>query len=220
MSEAGGRARAEVIACCRRLQAERLVPATAGNVSMRVDGEGGLIAVTPAAVPYDLLEPADIVLVTAAGEVVDGDRPPTSELPLHTGLYARRSEVGAVVHTHSPAASVMAVMGWALPPILTGLVGAAGGDVRVAPYARPGTSDLAAVAAEALEARGACLLRHHGVVSIGPDLASALSAASMTENAAQVYLEARATGAQVPELEADEVEWLAAGWLAAWEVRR
>jgi L-ribulose-5-phosphate 4-epimerase len=217
MSDARRRTRAAVIACCRRLQAEGLVPATAGNVSARVEGEPGLIAVTPTAVPYDLLEPDDVALVTAAGELADGRRPPTSELPLHTVLYARRPEVGAVVHTHSPAASVMAVMGWALPPILTGLAGAVGGDVPVAPYARPGSHELAAAAADALADRGACLLRHHGVVAIGPDLATAFTAASLTENGARVYLEARATGAQVPELEPDEVEWLASGWRAQWE---
>jgi L-ribulose-5-phosphate 4-epimerase len=217
MSDARMRTRAEVIAYCHRLQSDGLVPATAGNVSARVPGEPGLIAVTPTATPYDTLEPDDVALVTTAGEQVDGRRPPTTELPLHTVLYARRPEVGAVVHTHSPAASVMAVMGWSLPPILTGLAGAVGGDVPVAPYARPGTHELAAAAADALAGRGACLLRHHGVVAVGPDLASAATAASLTENAAQVYLEARATGAQVPELDADEVEWLAAGWRGQWE---
>lgn len=217
MSDGRARTRAEVIACCRRLQAEGLVPATAGNVSARVEGEPGLIAVTPTAVPYDVLKPDDIAVVTASGELADGRRPPTSELPLHTVLYARRPGIGAVVHTHSPAASVMAVMGWALPPILTGLAGAVGGEVPVAPYARPGSHELAAAAADALEGRGACLLRHHGVVAVGPDLAAAFTAASLTENGAQVYLEARATGAQVPELDPDEVEWLAAVWRGQWE---
>lgn len=211
------RARAEVIASCRRLQSEGLMPATAGNVSARVDGEPDVIAVTPTATPYDVLEPDDIALVTTSGEPVEGRRAPTTELPLHTVLYTRRPEVGAVVHTHSPAASVMAVMGWALPPILTGLAGAVGGDVPVVPYARPGTHELAGAAADALAQRGACLLRHHGVVAIGPDLAAAVTAAALTENAARVYLEARATGAQVPELDADEVEWLAAGWRGQWE---
>lgn len=210
------RTRAEVIAYCRRLQTDGLMPATSGNLSARVDGEPDLIAVTPAATPYDVLEPDDVVLVTTSGEPIDGRRPPTTELPLHTVLYTRRPEVGAVVHTHSPAASVMAVMGWSLPPILTGVAAAVGGDVPVAPYARPGTHELAAAAADALADRGACLLRHHGVVTIGPDLAAAVTAATLTENAAQVYLEARATGAQVPELDADEVEWLAAGWREQW----
>ncbi len=216
MTEGRRRTREDVIACCRRLQAEHLVPATAGNVSARVQGEPGLIALTPSATPYETLEPDDIPLVDTAGEVVDGRRAPTSELPLHTLVYARRPEVGAIVHTHSPAASVMAVMGWTLPPILTGLVGAVGGDVRVAPYAQPGTPELADLTAEALTGRGACFLRHHGLLAVGPDLASAFTAASITESAARVYLDARATGAQVPELDSDAVEWIASGWRDQW----
>ncbi len=210
------RTRAEVIACCRRLQAEHLVHATAGNVSARVPGEPGVIAMTPTEYPYDALEPDDIPLVTTAGRLVAGRREPTSELPLHTLVYARRPEVGAIVHTHSPAATTMAVFGWTLPPILTGLVGAVGGGVRTAPYSRPGTPEMADLTAGALEDRGACFLRHHGLLAIGADLAHAFLAASITEGAARVYLDARAIDGDVPELPAAEVEWIARGWRAQW----
>ncbi|HEY2789942.1 MAG TPA: class II aldolase/adducin family protein [Gaiellales bacterium] len=210
------RTRADVIACCRRLQAEHLVHATAGNVSARVPGEPGVIALTPTEYPYDALEPDDIPLVTTAGEMVAGRREPTSELPLHTLVYARRPEVGAIVHTHSPAATTMAVFGWTLPPILTGLVGAVGGGVRTAPYSRPGTAEMADLTTEALEDRGACFLRHHGLLAIGADLAHAFLAASITEGAARVYLDARAIDGDVPELPPAEVEWIARGWRSQW----
>jgi L-fuculose-phosphate aldolase len=210
------RTRAEVIAYCCRLQAEHLVHATAGNVSARVPGEAGLIAMTPTALPYDALEPDDIALVTTEGRLVSGRREPTSELPLHTLVYARRPEVGAIVHTHSPAATTMAVFGWTLPPILTGLVGAVGGGVRTAPYSRPGTPEMADLTAAALEDRGACFLRHHGLLAIGADLARAFLAASITEGAARVYLDARAIDGDIPELPPGEVEWIARGWRAQW----
>jgi L-fuculose-phosphate aldolase len=185
-------------------------------VSARVPGEPGLIAMTPTGLAYDALEPADIPLVTTEGELVEGRREPTSELPLHTLVYARRPEVGAIVHTHSPAATTMAVFGWTLPPILTGLVGAVGGDVRTAPYSRPGTAEMADRTADALDDRGACFLRHHGLLAIGADLAHAFLAASITEGAARVYLDARAIGGDIPELAPDEVEWIARGWRAQW----
>ena len=75
----------------------------------------------------------------------------------------------------------LAVLGWRLPPILTGLVEAAGGDVRVAPYARPGTDEMADRAAAALADRGACFMRHHGLLAVGADLERAFRAASVTE---------------------------------------
>jgi ribulose-5-phosphate 4-epimerase/fuculose-1-phosphate aldolase len=216
MADARERAQREVIAYAHRMQAEHLVVATAGNVSTRVDGEPDLIAMTPTSLAYDTLEPADICLITAAGERVESRREPTSELPLHTLVYRRRPEVGAIVHTHSIAAMTLAVLGWGLPPILTGLVEAAGGDVRVAPYGRPGTADMADRAAAALTDRGACFLRHHGLLAVGADLAHAFLAASVTEAAARVYLDARAQGVTVPELAPDDVAAIAAAWRAQW----
>jgi ribulose-5-phosphate 4-epimerase/fuculose-1-phosphate aldolase len=171
---------------------------------------------TPTALAYDALEPEDVCIVTTAGERLDCRREPTSELPLHTLLYARRPELGAIIHTHSPAAMTMAVLGWRLPPILTGLVEAAGGDVRVAAYAPPGSAEMVDSAAEALADRGACFLAHHGLVAIGADLARAFRAASVTEETARVYLDARAQGAEVPELAADEVARIASAWREQW----
>jgi L-fuculose-phosphate aldolase len=209
------RARAEVVLYCRRMLAESLVDFTAGNISLRVDGEPGLCAVTPTGAPYDSLESADVCLATIDGDVVAGRLKPTTEFPLHTLIYRRRPEVGAIVHTHSGAAMTMAALGWTLPPILTGFVAAAGGAVRTAPYARPGTEALADVTADALADRGACFLRHHGLLAIGATLHHAYNAASVTEGAAEVFLRARAFG-PVPELPEEEVRRIAEVWLEQW----
>jgi ribulose-5-phosphate 4-epimerase/fuculose-1-phosphate aldolase len=216
MSEARDRARHEVITYAHRLQAEHLVSATAGNVSTRVAGEPGAIAMTPTSLAYDALEHDDVCIVSTAAERLAGRRQPTSELPLHTLIYVRRPEVGAIVHTHSPAAMTMAVLGWRLPPILTGLVDAVGGDVRVAPYSRPGGAELADATADALSGRGACFMRHHGLLAVGADLAHAFLAASVTEVTARVYLDARAQGVDVPELAPDDVGSIARAWQAQW----
>ena len=212
-------AREEVIRYCRRMQAEHLVRDTAGNISTRVAGEPDLVAMTPTSLPYDTLEPEDICIVTAEGTVVDGRAAPTSEFPLHTLVYQRRADVGAIVHTHSPAAMTMAALGWTLPPILTGFVEAAGGAVATARYSRPGTAEMADYTAETLSERGACFLRHHGLLAIGSDLAHAFRAASVTEGAAEVYLRARTFG-PVPELSEGEVRWIADRWRAQWDAAR
>lgn len=200
----------------RRLVAEGLVHATAGNLSVRVAGEPGVIAMTPAAAPYDALAPEDICIVTTAGAQLAGDRAPTSELPLHTLLYARRPELGAIIHTHSPAVMTLAVLGWRLPAILTGLVEAVGGDVRVAPYTRPGTEAMADLAQTALRDRGACVLGHHGLIAIGADLPRAFRAASVTEATSRVYLDARTHATAVPSLPQEEVDVIARAWNAQW----
>ena len=209
------RAREEVLLYCRRMQQEHLVRYTAGNISMRVPGEAHRFAVTPTSLPYDTLDLPDIVIADVDGLVLDGRHEPTSEFPLHTLVYRRRAEVGAIVHTHSPAAMTMAALNWTLPPILTGFVAAAGGAVATARYARPGTADMADATTAALTDRGACFLQHHGLLAVGATLARAYDAAATTEGAADVYLRARQSGA-VPELPDDEVRWLAGVWRAQW----
>jgi L-fuculose-phosphate aldolase len=152
-AKARRRARLAIVEFGRRMQVERLAYWTSGNLSMRVAGEPDLIVVSPSATPWDLVEPDGVALVRLDGKVVDGTRAPTSELPLHTLLYQRRPEIGAVVHVHSPAAMAMAALDWTLPPFLTGLVEATGGAVACAPYARPGSTALADAVADALDGR-------------------------------------------------------------------
>src|SRR5689334_3062779 len=62
------RERDAVVATCRRMVADGLVVGTAGNVSAR-DGE--LVAVTPTAVPYDALSPAQVGVFRLDGAPVD-----------------------------------------------------------------------------------------------------------------------------------------------------
>ena len=131
---------------------------------------------TPTSMPTTPSSPRTSASSRTSGELVDGRREPTTELPLHTLVYARRPEVGRHRAHALPAAMTMAVLGWRLPPILTGLVEAVGGDVRSAPYSRPGTAEMADFTTEALADRGACFLRHHGLVAIGADARARLPA--------------------------------------------
>jgi ribulose-5-phosphate 4-epimerase/fuculose-1-phosphate aldolase len=109
----------------------------------------------------------------------------------------------------------MAALDWTLPPFLTGLVTAVGGAVACAPYARPGSADLADAVESALAGRGACFLRHHGLLALGATLPRAFQAATVTEGAADAYLRARAVGG-VADLPAQEVHWVGEAWRAQW----
>lgn len=214
-AKARRRARAAIVEFGLRMQVERLAYWTSGNLSMRVPGDPDLVAVSPSAMPWDLVEPDDVPLVRLDGSVLDGTTRPTSELPLHTLLYQRRPDIRAIVHVHSPAAMAMAALDWTLPAFLTGLVEATGGSVACAPYARPGSAQLADAVADALDGRGCCFLRHHGLLAIGASLPRAFQAATVTEGAADAYLRARSVGT-VSDLPADEVHWIAEAWHAQW----
>ena len=209
-------ARALVVLFAQRMLAEHLVSYTAGNISTRILGEPGLVAVTPGSTAYDTLRPSDIVIVRLDGSIVEGDLAPTAELPLHTLAYLDRPDVMGIVHTHSRAAMAMAAMGMTLPPILHGLISACGGDITTAPYARGATPEMATLTAEPLRHRSACLLRNHGVLAIGPTVEHAYNAASTVEGVADAYLRALAFG-PVPEVPAEDVERIRRDqWAPAW----
>jgi L-fuculose-phosphate aldolase len=181
--------RRQVADACRRLSAEGLVLGTAGNVSARA---GDRVAITPTGAALAELDPGNVSVVDLAGEVVDGDLLPTSELELHLGVY-RRFDAGAVVHTHSPMATAIACVLDELPCVHYGML-LLGGAVPVAPYATFGTPELAASVLGALEGRTAALMQNHGAITHAADVAAAVELALLLEWACTVYWRASALG--------------------------
>ena len=132
-------ARAAIVTTCRELSRAGLVVGTAGNVSVR---EGDLVAVTPSGLRYAELTPELVGVHRLDGTAVEAPLAPTSELPLHLAIYAARPEAGAVVHTHSPAATALSALVDEVPTVHY-YAAMFGGPVRVAPYATYGTEELA-----------------------------------------------------------------------------
>ena len=133
-----------VVRAAQQLLRLGLVAATSGNVSLRLEGDEkeGLIAITPAGTDYETMTPEDIVVVDYDVDVIEGDAVPSSESLTHVAVYKARSDISAVIHTHSIYASVLAVAGVPLPPILDELVAYLGGPVEVAEYGFPSSEDL------------------------------------------------------------------------------
>ena len=91
-----------------------LVTFTWGNVS-GIDRESGLVVIKPSGVPYDRLEPKDMVVVDLDGKVVEGRLKPSSDTATHVELYKAFPHIGGIVHTHSRWATVFAQMGKGIP---------------------------------------------------------------------------------------------------------
>lgn len=169
---------------------------TWGNISVRISEN--LFAITPSGRNYRTIQPEDIVIVNASGETIEGQLTPSSELPLHLAVYAARPDIGGIVHTHSVFASACAVSRRPIPPIIEDLVQLAGGEISVAPYALPGTQELANNTVHALAGKFAVLLANHGVVACGKTLSEAMTAAELVEKAAQIFSWAQLLGGAVP----------------------
>lgn len=95
-----------------------LVTFTWGNVS-GIDRDKGLFVIKPSGVPYEELKPEDMVVVNLKGEVVEGNKNPSSDTPTHTYLYNHFKNIGGIVHTHSPWAVSFAAAEMPIPALNT-----------------------------------------------------------------------------------------------------
>jgi L-fuculose-phosphate aldolase len=152
--------REELASTLRRMAAGGLVQGTEGNASARA---GELLVVSPSGLAYETLRPEDVCLVAPDGALVEGP-PPSVELPLHLAVYAARPDVGAIVHTHSPRATTSPPC-----PVAEGC---------------SGTAELGAAVVAAAGDGNAVVMRDHGPVCFGADLAEALARAFELERAA------------------------------------
>ncbi len=172
-------------------QIAAMTPGRTGNLSVR---DGGTVAITPTGVPYDDIVLQGIPILSIDGNRIAGDQEPSSETPMHLGIY-QSLDVGAIAHVHSPWTTTLAVLGEPLPPVHY-MLAAAGGTVPVAPYEAFGTVELAETVVETMTEAGtsACILANHGLIAAGSDGADAIETAIAVESTARLYLQARAVG--------------------------
>lgn len=104
----------QVLEANLELYSKQLVIYTWGNVS-GIDRQEGLIVIKPSGVAYEELQTDMMVVLDMEGKVIEGDLKPSSDTPTHLYLYRNFPEIGGVVHTHSPMATVWAQAGTGIP---------------------------------------------------------------------------------------------------------
>lgn len=184
--------RKEIVDFGIRMCRAGLTTGTGGNLS-RFCPDSDRIVITPSGVPYQDMQPADVLVVTPDGTIVDGCQKPSSEAGFHLALYSSRPDILAVVHTHSVYATTFACLNKEILPVHY-LVGFAGDRVPVAPYATYGTKALAGSIIDTIEDYNAVLLANHGLVAVGANLTAAFNVAEEIEFAARVYYQTLAIG--------------------------
>lgn len=193
--------RLEVVFAARRLEPLGLSPGTSGNLSVRTrDG----MLITPSAVPYEAMDPDDLVLMELDGVVRSAPtgRLPSTEWRMHAGILRERPAVTAIVHAHPPWATALSCLRRDIPPFHYMVAICGGRVIRCATYATFGTQELADSALDALAERNACLLANHGIVTCGDSVDAALELAIEVEALAGQY--GRALSIAEPELLTDE----------------
>ena len=184
--------RQQILETCRQCVTLGYFIGTWGNVSARW---GDHLLITPTRMVYATMAPTDLVLVDiASGQRAEGTNLPSSEMQLHRAIYRARQDVGAIVHSHSPYASVVACLHKDLPCLLEDMAQIIG-EVRWAPYV-PGERhvELGLGAVAYLGDSNAVLLANHGPVCCGRDLYEAVVVNQVLEKSAMAFLWVSAIG--------------------------
>jgi L-fuculose-phosphate aldolase len=188
--------RQEIIDKCRWMNAEGLNQGTSGNISARF---GDRLLITPSAIPYDVMT-TDMIAAMPIDEdygSFEGPLNPSSEWRFHLDIVRARPEVGAIVHTHSTYATIIAITRREIPACHYMIAAFGGPTIRCAPYARYGTAELSANALAALEGRLGCLLGSHGMIALGDTLDKAMWHAVELETLARQYYHSLLIGGPV-----------------------
>jgi L-ribulose-5-phosphate 4-epimerase len=190
--------REQVLAANLALPAHRLVKLTSGNAS-GIDRDRGVVAIKPSGVRYGTLTAGDLVIVDLDGNVIAGERRPSTDTPTHLALYRAFEDIGGIVHTHSTWATAWAQAQREIP-----LLGTTHADLcpHPIPLTRPLTQEeidgdyeraTGDVLVEAIAEHGAAelpcaLVRGHAPFCWGPDPGAAVEIAVNLEEVARTAL--------------------------------
>ena len=181
---------------CLNMNATGLNHGTAGNISQRF---GDKMLITPSATPYSELAPGDIACMPLNRDYGSWSGPlkPSVEWRFHLDIMQARPEIGAIVHAHSPFATILAMARKPIPACHYMIAAFGGTDIRCSGYARYGTAELSSEALTALEGRLGCLLANHGMIALGPNLEKAMWLAIELETIAKQYFHTLLIGGPV-----------------------
>ena len=184
--------REEIVEYGKKLISSGLTKGTGGNISI-YNREKQLMAISPSGIDYYKIKPEDVVILDLKGNIVDGDKTPSSEVEMHRVFYERRDDIDSIIHTHTMYATTLACLGWDLPPVHY-MVAVAGINVRCSKYATFGTKELAENAFEAMKDRKAVILANHGLLAGANDLLNAFNITEEIEYCAELYYRTKGIG--------------------------
>ena len=186
--------RTEVAAAARDLHARGWVANHDGNVSAR---DGSIVVATPTATSKRKVTDGNLVECDRAGKPLGGGKV-FGEIGLHTIIYDRRPDVGAIVHAHPPLATAIACSA-SNPierPFIAEAVVSLGPIVPRIAFAAPGEAARAALAPWC-ELVDAAMLGNHGVIAWGADVEQALLRLELVEHLARIALAAAPLGGPI-----------------------
>jgi L-fuculose-phosphate aldolase len=182
---------------------------TRGHISMRLPDEPKLFFMKPHSIGLDEITMENILTIDLEGKVVAGTARRHSEVYIHSEIFKARPDVNCVIHTHPPysialSATGRPMRGYSQPAAL--FYDALGVYTDTINLIR--THEMGAGVAQALGPHRAVLLKNHGVVVTGKDIAEAVIGTIMLENAAMVQMIVEAAGEPAEEFSRADIDKL------------
>ncbi len=178
--------RMEVVKAAKAIFVKGLVETGEGNVSVR-NGKKDEFFITPSFNQYESLKKDEIVHLNFDGTTLSTGKLPSTETKMHTAIYKSRPKVHAVIHTHSPFATILSIVRKSIPVIMEEMFIFLGGSIDVSEFEEAHTEEIGEVAIRTLSKKNAALLANHGVIVCGKSLDHAIKFAELVEKLAKIY---------------------------------
>jgi L-fuculose-phosphate aldolase len=187
----------KLILAARILAANGHCSGLAGQLTQRLPD--GTFRTLPIGIGFDEAQPRHLLRVDENLTVVEGKGIPNPATRFHVWVYKARPDAMAIVHTHPPKASALAMIGRPLVPshMDTAMLYE---DVAFLPEwpGVPVADEEGRIISAALDGKRSILLAHHGILTTGRDIAEATYLAMAMELAAKLQLDAEAAGTIKP----------------------
>ncbi len=178
----------QIVDASQHLLEKGYLMATGGNISIRIPGRQAFV-VTPSNYDYAKMTADDVCVLDLNLKVLEGERKPSVESPLHAAVYVTRPDVNAVAHTHQVYASALALINMPIPALFDEQVRFLGRSVEIIPYAPSGTGFLKnAIVKHIKNHNNAYILQNHGALCFGHDMERACHNVEILEKCSLAYL--------------------------------
>lgn len=188
-----------IINACKRLHSKGILSGVGGNISVRTSVPN-IIICSPSGIPIMDMFLSDLCAVDVSDiknweyKLLKGSHKPTSEILMHGGVYTRRPEIKAVIHSHPPFTTAFACtderVNYKIQEDQRWYIG----EIDFIPFVNSSCKDLAVAALPRLEKNYALILGNHGLVVLGESLAEAVTITELIEDLSKIYFYAKSIG--------------------------
>lgn len=199
--------KAEIIEYGKLAGIKNFTPGYSGNFSARFEDK---ILITSSGSSNGYLSEDELVLIDYNGNLVEGNKKPSSEKMLHVEFYKQRPDVNYIIHVHSPYLSSFACCHIPLDePIMAENVFYFG-EIPLAEYGLPSSMDLVEKTAKYFKDYDAVLMANHGFIVGDKTIKDAFLKLELAESYAQVVFNTKMMGGAVlfTQKEVDEINSL------------